>query len=399
MRTSKAEIILGSDVKDAQSASDVAKTEENSIVPSLHRRKSACLAPRPFQHRSSISTSILTVVVIIFTFDVNCSNTHGYVAASDANPVCDPPCQNNAVCISNPVVNATRNRMQRRAKSNGELGVCECTEGYGGPSCEKSCTLRCYNGGLCNPFLQVGGLTSCDCSEPYEGRQCDIEKCGNGQLSCLNGSKCTKRSTGDYECDCTEAHGPYAGPLCEYEATTFCALDGSDSNSHFCVNGGKCIEKVPSHESHKGCDCASGYTGEHCQYVMEIPKPSGTRPTETRPTETRPPPIIQKKSPSRTKKNHITSGFNSRDLASIFFFVAFILSVTAMFACIIMTLYTTWKVSRQRGGATYSDLLMEFDNESSADTDALSVDFTDDGTDSLDGDLKKKRNEQAFNEQ
>mmetsp|Transcript_19017 Transcript_19017/g.27645 ORF Transcript_19017/g.27645 Transcript_19017/m.27645 type:complete len:133 (-) Transcript_19017:553-951(-) len=132
---------------------------------------------------------------------------------------------------------------------------------------------------------------------------------------------------------------------------------------------------------------------------MEIPKPSGTRPTETRPTETRPPPIIQKKSPSRTKKNHITSGFNSRDLASIFFFVAFILSVTAMFACIIMTLYTTWKVSRQRGGATYSDLLMEFDNESSADTDALSVDFTDDGTDSLDGDLKKKRNEQAFNEQ
>eukprot|EP00565_Helicotheca_tamesis_P006250 CAMPEP_0185726334 /NCGR_PEP_ID=MMETSP1171-20130828/2344_1 /TAXON_ID=374046 /ORGANISM="Helicotheca tamensis, Strain CCMP826" /LENGTH=264 /DNA_ID=CAMNT_0028394661 /DNA_START=479 /DNA_END=1273 /DNA_ORIENTATION=- len=238
-----------------------------------------------------------------------------------------------------------------------------------------TCTLRCYNGGKCNPYLQVGGLTSCTCDKGYEGRQCDIEVCGDALSSCLNGAKCVKRARGDYECDCTAAHESYAGPQCEYEATTFCALDGSPSKTHFCVNGGQCVDKVPHQKPHKGCSCPKGYTGEHCQYIMDIHRPMAG-------------PVIRSETPrpnsprTRTGKQPIIQDYNSGEIASILFFVAFLVSTTAVFACACMTIYTSWK--RRRTSDALGDWsLWESGVFEELGMDRLSVvtdDLTEDGT-------------------
>ena len=71
-------------------------------------------------------------------------------------------------------------------------------------------------------------------------------------------------------CDCSAIDTDvikYAGIYCEHAATSYCQK-GSDKSAHaFCTNGGECKFKVDRKESHAGCKCKPGYTGNYCQFI------------------------------------------------------------------------------------------------------------------------------------
>jgi len=138
----------------------------------------------------------------------------------------------------------------------------------------------------------------CVCQEGYIGHECriQVDNCNDDDpttLSCYHGSKC--RSThninnnegGGYYCDCLQLNNisgepaakKYAGLMCQHEATSLCAaaLVGTSTSSisspgyyqpsgdQFCTNHGKCVKLVTSYDSHPGCLCRFGWSGDHCE--------------------------------------------------------------------------------------------------------------------------------------
>ncbi len=60
----------------------------------------------------------------------------------------------------------------------------------------------------------------------------------------------------------------FAGLMCEHEATSLCAVSlvqTSAPNGQFCTNHGKCVKLVTEGEEHPGCECRSGWMGDHCE--------------------------------------------------------------------------------------------------------------------------------------
>lgn len=68
-------------------------------------------------------------------------------------------------------------------------------------------------------------------------------------------------------CDCDVAFTEtnlFAGPSCEYNATSVCATPNGDGieGFHFCTNGGTCKENYL-----EGCDCPPAWHGFRCQFA------------------------------------------------------------------------------------------------------------------------------------
>jgi hypothetical protein len=169
---------------------------------------------------------------------------------------------------------------------------------------QKACPPTCEPEGTCVPCQGALDQTCvgefCRCNDGYGGDDCSllIQTCPPSQsdesmTECYNGGDCVLKeifademglgqSEQVWRCDCTTAMGmakssgprSHAGLQCEFPATQSCMLGGSLSLYAFCVNGGDCIRKVNSRESHPGCICPDAYEGRHCQYEK------GTAPPE-----------------------------------------------------------------------------------------------------------------------
>ena len=140
-----------------------------------------------------------------------------------------------------------------------------CPDGFRGASCEESCTLPCQNGGQCtfednhsnqedsssssssSPWSQAVDGMFCSCPSGFVGLHCEYEAqtCGfNDELVCLNGSTCIqdKRHAGGYRCE-----HPDQITRCNPSDKQVEFYNGM-AVAAFCVNGGKCRERVIDNE-------------------------------------------------------------------------------------------------------------------------------------------------------
>lgn len=123
----------------------------------------------------------------------------------------------------------------------------------------------------------------CVCPDNYFGVQCEhkLEICPGGDHVCLHGSQCiahgeSEDNTLHYTCDCDSAFDAldkYAGKFCQYQSTDICTYNGQPgmgrANFAFCVNNGLCRGRVYDGEDPPGCDCPEGFTGDHCEYLVD----------------------------------------------------------------------------------------------------------------------------------
>jgi len=154
---------------------------------------------------------------------------------------------------------------------------CICRTGFSGAHCEY---LNIDPAAAGNDDDEDGNADSDTSTEEPEVNQCD------DSTYCRNGGTCVVTSVnhdGDVRrishCDCSTtatASTIFAGPHCEYAATTYCTdpFDGEGSNAEnvvilasavFCVQGGTCRENV-----FEGCDCPAGWTGFRCEFPIDI---------------------------------------------------------------------------------------------------------------------------------
>jgi hypothetical protein len=94
--------------------------------------------------------------------------------------------------------------------------------------------------------------------------------CNDGHR-CEHGSICTEKpdDEGGFFCDCDESSFDtvYSGVYCQHVATSYCTFNQEVSRMSFCTNAGECKVEVSPDEAHLGCDCKTGYEGDHCQFV------------------------------------------------------------------------------------------------------------------------------------
>jgi len=171
---------------------------------------------------------------------------------------------------------------------------CVCPPDKDGETCAelKPCGLSCVYGECRYPFSPAGVAAVddvdkepfCKCDDGYSGILCEseIEVCPDGELTCFNGAQCqeVKKVSSDagwedetydpprYACDCSviDSRSPYAGIECQHPAERICSIM-TKSTSSFCVNGGICTDIVMTEDVHRGCECPSGFEGDHCEYV------------------------------------------------------------------------------------------------------------------------------------
>jgi len=156
-------------------------------------------------------------------------------------------------------------------------------------ACEYARALSCENGSTCKmgtaafgyhgtlnlPFLNktANEFMHCVCPYGFTGVLCEhhVQTCGGNEHACFNGATCVKKG-GQYSCDCATSHSSnaYAGHMCEHAATSFCEHGVAVSKHSFCVNKGTCIKYIIEGESHMGCKCPEGFSGEHCQYTDAV---------------------------------------------------------------------------------------------------------------------------------
>lgn len=109
----------------------------------------------------------------------------------------------------------------------------------------------------------------------------NTQSCPDGH-QCENGSLCIEsKQEGRYACDCDESYlsgggEVFSGLYCSHEATVYCTMEGPSaiSTTSFCTNEGTCRGSVGKESDHLGCDCPTGYTGRHCQFI-EGSEPDG----------------------------------------------------------------------------------------------------------------------------
>lgn len=137
---------------------------------------------------------------------------------------------------------------------------CHCPARYGGRNCEKDlgspCEKSpspCKNFGECREDRM--GNFKCICSPEHTGKFCEIRIESHplcDKNPCLNNATCrVPPDSSKYECLCAEG---FTGNRCE---TNF-----NDCESHPCLNGGHCEDRIGGFT----CDCSStGYSGTLCQ--------------------------------------------------------------------------------------------------------------------------------------
>jgi hypothetical protein len=134
-----------------------------------------------------------------------------------------------------------------------DLRVCQpCSDTTWGPNCANDCN--------CGPNVQTcSKTTGCTiCNSGWQGANCatDIDECAIGTAKCQAGSSCLN-VPGTYYCMCSDG------------VNTNCYVTTQQPcSSNPCLNGGSCFLDSNSDAM---CTCASGYTGDMCETVMDSP--------------------------------------------------------------------------------------------------------------------------------
>jgi len=197
------------------------------------------------------------------TANETCVCDPGYYTADPANPcegilTCGPfaadmpwVCGGNGVCVDD---------------GNGEIGVCECAQGWTGENCDEQLTcfgLSYYDSQVCGGMGECVGIDVCECIPGVEGMQCSFDNrmcdgilywdngvCG-GRGDCID-----IEGTGDYQCVCDDG---YMGSSCWLETTCNNIPAG---HPDVCGGNGACVAQDV-------CECDYPYTGEWCTEVIE----------------------------------------------------------------------------------------------------------------------------------
>ncbi|XP_076313975.1 cell polarity complex component crumbs [Tachypleus tridentatus] len=221
------------------------------------------------------------------------AGSNGYFCVCDDGYAGAPPvCQKVNYCLSLPCQYGGTCIVQE------DSFVCECLEGYEGPTCSDiacpECSIRsntyatnpCGNGtclegqdsftcvcplGLTGRFCEqdidecasspchqgicqnVPGSYKCYCVPGHTGKNCHIEI--NECLSnpCQNNGTC-ENQVNDYRCRCIKG---FSGYNCEINVDE-CASDP-------CQNGGFCLDEIGAYN----CECLPGYSGKNCEVNID----------------------------------------------------------------------------------------------------------------------------------
>ena len=151
------------------------------------------------------------------------------------------PCQNNASCSEE--VNIQK-YCQRLPYTTGEF----CESQY-----DPRDGINCQNGGSCVSHVVSDKYdVECQCADGYTGPFCssNIDECSQKDF-CKNGAECT------LYCNCTRG---FTGDRCHINIV-ICTNVPCRSNTD--------IRLSPNFDLTNDfeCDCASGYSGKHCQWL------------------------------------------------------------------------------------------------------------------------------------
>lgn len=161
-------------------------------------------------------------------------------------------------------------------------------------SANSHCDVDCLNDGYCSftkytdyPLKgDIGYYQSCTCRPGFGGGGCEkvVEECLPPHYKCNSGAPCEKDENGSLYCDCSfaDAKSELAGFMCQEPTIQACdTLD--ENNKSFCTNGGNCLSSTTASSKHlmfseptvhEGCQCVDGFSGDHCEFLLDMPKSS-----------------------------------------------------------------------------------------------------------------------------
>ena len=186
---------------------------------------------------------------------------------------------------------------------------------------------HCFHGGACiNATVNGAQENFCDCStagsngEKYAGALCQYKataNCSDGILFCVNGGQCRPNPKNGcacpsgyrgFQCEISLYQGQdpedniVAGNATENNPTNFdaatdvCTLGDPRPGLpfYFCLNNGICVDKVTADMPPPGCNCTTGWSGNHCEIrtgsSSSSSPPSSTSSSSSAAASTTPPP-------------------------------------------------------------------------------------------------------------
>ena len=204
--------------------------------------------------RAVVGALLLSLLVVVVQVDARASK-------------CELPCRNKGVCTN-------------RRELNGDVDTTTA-------AATTTTTTEHHR------FLQQ--RPHCQCPVGFTGVLCEVKYvlCGSAEDTCFNESPCQRAvddfGTEFFHCECDAVQSdlslPNAQKFCEHVSTVFCNTEKNDPHqsrgSSFCSNGGKCKDTEEKGHHHAGCECPSGFSGQHCEISDIPPRSKGSSALDT----------------------------------------------------------------------------------------------------------------------